>query len=615
MNQGIIDCTLKIIENQTDECQWNDKLTHQEDFESFQSILTERSNIIRKYYNDNEALLQTIRDYVEGPMDDEKAETLFEASRQTILTGRLDPPLTMLLTRKIIDYFISKDNKERAICSIIFYGTTAQDYYSRIDNSMFRDELIHYYEWVIENSKYYCTYEDFRARNNTILAFVNYIFLLSDTDSLDDSDKIMQLYADLQKLWWSDEVQALDGNNEPVKNLYETNSYYALLEMSEYCVGLGDDVNKQIADWVNDFENLHKNDEKWEKAVKSLHIRMANHEHFINSAQSVEKWEALIDEIPTPDWSGDIGAAQEIFELSSDTLILALSVIKKTKHMTMEEKERTVASLLHKYQRFVDNLPYSYLSSYVNAVFRQIFTHALPSVNNMLYKERIFHELLIRRQPSTFLHSRMVEEISVMIAEEILKKEPELFLSLPFYNDVEDLQAHKDDLLDIIARGARLHDAGKCSIATVIMQQSRKLTDDEFFLIKSHPSRGYSFFKGTDGFDAYADIIRGHHKTYDGTWGYPTDFDNVASPYKILIDLISISDSADAATDILGRNYALGKDFYHLLEELKEGAGSRYNPDIVRIISDSPELVDRLAELTGSLRIQYCYEAYRQSMR
>ena len=60
----------------------------------------------------------------------------------------------------------------------------------------------------------------------------------------------------------------------------------------------------------------------------------------------------------------------------------------------------------------------------------------------------------------------------------------------------------------------------------------------------------------------------GHHKTYDGKGGYPLEFDNLNSKYKSAIDLISISDSIDAATDVLGRNYANGKNFYSLLDEL-----------------------------------------------
>ena len=109
----------------------------------------------------------------------------------------------------------------------------------------------------------------------------------------------------------------------------------------------------------------------------------------------------------------------------------------------------------------------------------------------------------------------------------------------------------------------------------------------------------------------YCDVILGHHKTYDGKGGYPECFDNTRSPKRFLIDLITIADCTDAATDILGRNYTSGKDFYKLLEELKKGAGSRYNPDIVKVMAESARLQQNLANLTSAGRYGVYYEAYQ----
>ncbi|MEE1464404.1 MAG: hypothetical protein UF734_02105 [Clostridium sp.] len=57
----------------------------------------------------------------------------------------------------------------------------------------------------------------------------------------------------------------------------------------------------------------------------------------------------------------------------------------------------------------------------------------------------------------------------------------------------------------------------------------------------------------------YHDIAVGHHKSFDDLSGYPKEFHTSQSRQKILIDLISICDSLDAATDYLGRNYAKSK--------------------------------------------------------
>jgi len=64
----------------------------------------------------------------------------------------------------------------------------------------------------------------------------------------------------------------------------------------------------------------------------------------------------------------------------------------------------------------------------------------------------------------------------------------------------------------------------------------------------------------------------------------------------------------DAATDILGRNYSEGKTFLKVLEELQAGAGTRYNPTLVKLIQEDEDLIGRLSDLTREGR----YEVYRQ---
>ena len=78
---------------------------------------------------------------------------------------------------------------------------------------------------------------------------------------------------------------------------------------------------------------------------------------------------------------------------------------------------------------------------------------------------------------------------------------------------------------------------------------------------------------------------------------------------RILIDLITIADCTDAATDILGRNYNTGKSFRELLKELAEGAGTKYNPDLVSVIQGDAALQDQISLLTSDGRS----ELYRQT--
>ena len=148
-----------------------------------------------------------------------------------------------------------------------------------------------------------------------------------------------------------------------------------------------------------------------------------------------------------------------------------------------------------------------------------------------------------------------------------------------------------------------MHDVGKCRVAIIINTQDRKLSEDEYGILKYHPSLGAKLLEDDPDFAPYVDVIRGHHKTYDGK-GYPKDFDNVNSPARVLIDLIRLADSADAGTDVLGRYYTHGKTFQMILDEFKADAGTIYNPDLVALIENDKELCEKISHQTSDGRME-----------
>ena len=95
----------------------------------------------------------------------------------------------------------------------------------------------------------------------------------------------------------------------------------------------------------------------------------------------------------------------------------------------------------------------------------------------------------------------------------------------------------------------------------IIETQHRPLTDEEFGIIRSHPNRGGQYLSIDEDLARYVDIARGHHKFYNGKGGYPNDFDNTASPERFMIDIITVCDCLDAATDQYGRNYHQARNF------------------------------------------------------
>jgi HD-GYP domain-containing protein (c-di-GMP phosphodiesterase class II) len=72
-----------------------------------------------------------------------------------------------------------------------------------------------------------------------------------------------------------------------------------------------------------------------------------------------------------------------------------------------------------------------------------------------------------------------------------------------------------------LAIGALVHDVGKLSVPTAILQKPSSLTDEEFEVIKRHPEWGWELLHELGGFSKLASrLVLDHHERIDGS-GYP----------------------------------------------------------------------------------------------
>ena len=212
--------------------------------------------------------------------------------------------------------------------------------------------------------------------------------------------------------------------------------------------------------------------------------------------------------------------------------------------------------------------------------------------------------------PPTHIHSRMVADLSRCLAEHLLKMKPELFSEVFSYLGLEAVAENREQVIDFTYHAALCHDFGKLMIIDTIFVYGRKLFDMEFELIRQHPDIGYMLLSSHSSTKKYADVARGHHLWYDGSRGYPQGFDVMNSPLKTVIDLVTIADCMDAATDSVGRSYNRGKTFSEYEQEVIRDAGSRYAPWAPELLKDA-DTRRELEDLLGKGRIKLYAETYR----
>lgn len=229
---------------------------------------------------------------------------------------------------------------------------------------------------------------------------------------------------------------------------------------------------------------------------------------------------------------------------------------------------------------------------------------------------RYLNELNVATQVTTYAHSVNVAMIARELMEGILEYQPELLKGALGEIRHGKVLLNSKKCLDFIYEAAFYHDIGKNGIISTVNNDYRPLTDEEHAIIKTHPALGAELLKIAPSlYEKYHDTTLGHHKWYNGKGGYPEDFDNTKSPKRILIDIITLSDCMQAATEHIGRNYKEGKTFDMVMEEFRKGAGTKYNPDLVKFIDAHDDVARDLAVLINDAWVDIYFNIYSKFMR
>ncbi|MDJ0791477.1 MAG: tandem-95 repeat protein [Acidimicrobiia bacterium] len=131
---------------------------------------------------------------------------------------------------------------------------------------------------------------------------------------------------------------------------------------------------------------------------------------------------------------------------------------------------------------------------------------------------------------------------------------------------------------DRLRWAALLHDVGKLGVPAEVLNADHQLTEEDWSHLTHHPRDGYELTRPIHGFlGPWAATILHHHERYDGT-GYPQGIAGEDIAYGARI--VAVGDAYDAMT--AHRTYQPALSTTVARRELAEGAGSQFDPTIVR---------------------------------
>lgn len=266
----------------------------------------------------------------------------------------------------------------------------------------------------------------------------------------------------------------------------------------------------------------------------------------------------------------------------------------------------TVEQVRRSADQYLEQMPASQYPRVVNSAAWEL--SKINTSSDETANRRMLGSILAGHKP-TYVHSLMVAELTRALLQRQIETRPETLVGLLGCRSAAEVQARREELCQTAYECGLYHDLGKCAVLMYIDNNARRLLDEEFFCIQSHPRTGADILNRMGCGRTLALAALYHHCYYNGKGGYPNDVPSCPPEIKGIVDALSVADSLDAATDNIGRCYNLAKPFRTLLEELRAQSGTRYAPNVVALFEDE-RFCQQLAENTDAERKRVYLQVY-----
>ena len=142
---------------------------------------------------------------------------------------------------------------------------------------------------------------------------------------------------------------------------------------------------------------------------------------------------------------------------------------------------------------------------------------------------------------------------------------------------------HEDRTVWLIRQVAPLHDLGKIAIPDTVLLKPGRLTNEEFEVVKTHAVLGARVLAGgeSDLLRAAERTVRSHHERWDGS-GYPDGLAGTEIPLEGR--LVHVADVFDVL--VHERPYKESWTVEAAAEEIRRGAGTQFDPEVVRAFEE-----------------------------
>lgn len=264
----------------------------------------------------------------------------------------------------------------------------------------------------------------------------------------------------------------------------------------------------------------------------------------------------------------------EYTNLPAGEYTLHLAVFDSGRENILEERLYKII----KTQEIYDNTWFVLYAIVVAMLFGiWVAAFALHSINRRNFEAQQ-RELLLKDRQLEMGNQTILAIANTVDAKDVRTSQHSLRVSIYSYMIGKEMGLSEDECANL-EKAARLHDIGKIGIPDKILNKPDRLTDEEYKIMKSHVTRGAEILRGFTLIDHAVEGAMYHHERYDGK-GYPQGLKGEEIP--LYGRIIGVADAFDAMT--ANRVYRKQMDFDYVLNEMRNGRGTQFDPEFVDIL-------------------------------
>jgi putative nucleotidyltransferase with HDIG domain len=129
--------------------------------------------------------------------------------------------------------------------------------------------------------------------------------------------------------------------------------------------------------------------------------------------------------------------------------------------------------------------------------------------------------------------------------------------------------------VEAIRMGGPLHDVGKLSVRSAVLEKPGPLNADELAEVRRHAAVGANMVAGIRSLQNGVPCVLHHHERWDGG-GYPSHL--AGSEIPLSARILAVADAYDAMT--MNRPYSAALSHDDALREVERCSGSQFDPEL-----------------------------------